>query len=374
MILVVGGTGVLGQRVVRLLLAEGHRVRVMSRDPARAALLAQQGADIVAGDLADPPSLDGPCRGASRVLAVAHSMMGRGRNSSEAVDGRGHRALIDAALAQGARRFVYTSALGAAQDHPIDFFRTKYAIERYLERSGLDYAIFRPSAFMEWHAHALIGQSILQGGRTVIIGTGTKPRNFVAASDVAYLAADALTSAAVEHRILEVGGPGNFSNLDVARLYSEFAKVAPRIVRVPRIAVSACSRLVRPLHPGVGRVMRLASLRDSEFPETFDAARMPRDLDIQFMSLPNFIRSRVESARSQAVPDAYVSPRSAPTFEHIGGNPRSEGGGKGPTPRDSSLLQSDLHRQRQCLRCFRISHGSQLRRGGANETGPGSHT
>ncbi|HVO88346.1 MAG TPA: NmrA family NAD(P)-binding protein, partial [Casimicrobiaceae bacterium] len=39
MILIVGGSGVLGQRTARLLLAEGHPVRVMTRDPARAAEL-----------------------------------------------------------------------------------------------------------------------------------------------------------------------------------------------------------------------------------------------------------------------------------------------------------------------------------------------
>lgn len=45
--------------------------------------------------------------------------------------------------------------------------------------------ILRPSAFMEWHAHAFNGANILKTGKTTLIGSGHKPRNFVAASDVA---------------------------------------------------------------------------------------------------------------------------------------------------------------------------------------------
>ena len=312
MILVVGGTGVLGQRVVRLLLAEGHRVRVMTRKPSRATTLAQQGAEVVAGDLTDPASLSRACAGTGRVLSAAHSMLGRGQYSSKAVDDGGSRALIDAAMAQGVARFVYISALGAAPDHPVDFFRSKYATERHLERSGLDYSILRPSAFMELHAHALNGQSILEHGRTTIIGTGTKPRNFVAASDVAYFAVDALTAATVRHRILEIGGPDNLSNLEVARLYGEMAGVKPRILRVPRVAISALAHVLRPFHSGVSRVMRLASLRDHEFVETFDAARMPRELQFQFLSLKDFIRSRVEAVRSRSSPGGRAQGSSVP--------------------------------------------------------------
>ncbi len=63
--------------------------------------------------------------------------LGRGRNRSEAVDDVGHRSLIDVARDAGVTRFVYTSALGAAPNQPIDFFRTKWAIEQHLASSGL---------------------------------------------------------------------------------------------------------------------------------------------------------------------------------------------------------------------------------------------
>lgn len=121
MILVVGASGVLGQKVVRLLLAEGHSVRAMTRDRRNAATLETQGAEIYLADLVDPHSVVRACEGVSHVLAAAHAFMGRGRYASRAVDELGHKKLMDVARADGVQRFVYVSGMGAASDHPISF-------------------------------------------------------------------------------------------------------------------------------------------------------------------------------------------------------------------------------------------------------------
>ena len=297
MILLVGATGVLGQKVVRLLLAEGHRVRAMTRAPERAKDLEQQGAEVVVGDLIDAASLSRACRGTARVLVAAHSFLGKGEYSSDAVDDRGHRALIDAAKAEGVHRLVYTSALGAAKDHPIDFFRTKYAIEQYLAESGLDYAILRPSAFMEWHAHIFNGKPLLKKGRTTLLGSGTKPRNFVAAQDVAHFAVLALTAPELKRRILEIGGPGNFTNNEVAQLYAQIAGIEPRISHLPRTVVRGLSAISRPIHPGLSRVMRVSSLADDAFSETFDPTDLLREYPTRLTSLHEFVRNEVARAR-----------------------------------------------------------------------------
>jgi len=303
MILVVGATGVLGQRTVRLLLAEGHRVRAMTRAAERAANLQRQGAEVVIGDLIDPPSLATACRGVSRVFAAAHGFLGRGRYPSEAVDDAGHRALIDAARAEGVKRFVYTSAFGASPNHPIDFYRTKYRIEQYLQVSGLDYVILRPSAFMEWHAHTFNGKGLIEKGRTQLLGSGTKPRNFVATSDVAHFAVSALTSPDIQQRILDIGGPGNFSNNEVAALYARTLGIEPRVGHLPALLVGFLAKVARPFHPGLGRLMQLSSLPDDAFPESFDATRLTqvaRDHAFQLTSLEDFVREQVAQARRRA--------------------------------------------------------------------------
>src|SRR5690242_813390 len=129
LVLVVGASGVLGRETVRCLHAAGHRVRGMTRDGRRMRDLESLGAEPVIGDLTDRASLMRACADVDRVFAAAHGALSRGRNRSEAVDDVGHRSMIDVARDAGVARFVYTSAHGAAPNQPIDFFRTKWAIE-----------------------------------------------------------------------------------------------------------------------------------------------------------------------------------------------------------------------------------------------------
>ena len=298
LVLVVGATGVLGRETVRCLRAAGHRVRGMTRHERRVRDLEALGAEPVIGDLTDRASVVRACAGVDGVFAAAHGLLSRGRNRSEAVDDAGHRALVDVAREAGVTRFVYTSALGAAPDHPVDFFRTKWSIEQYLAASGLAYVVLRPSALMEWHAHTFNGKGILDTGRTVILGTGTKRRNFVAARDVAAIAARTLTDEILHEHVIAIGGPGNFTNDDVARLYARIAGVSARIVHVPRAALGAIGLIARPLHPGIARVMRLSSLPNDAFSETFDAGDSAGEHVVGPTTMEEFVRERVREHRT----------------------------------------------------------------------------
>jgi len=153
MILIVGATGLLGRATALPLLKQGHSVRVLVRDRDRAIELQRAGAEVFIGDLTDVRSLELACKGAERVFACAHSLLGRGRYSSAQVDHVGHSALVVAARDAKVEHFVYTSVMGAREDHPIDFFRTKHEIEATVKASGMGYTILRPSAFMEQHVH-----------------------------------------------------------------------------------------------------------------------------------------------------------------------------------------------------------------------------
>ena len=295
--LVVGASGALGRPAVRLLREQGVAVRALSRHPERAADLAALGAEVVAGDLADRGSLERALVGVDRVLAAAHGMLGRGRHASANVDDRGHRDLIAAARAAGVKRFVYISAYGAAPDHPVDFFRTKHAIEEVLAASGLDAVVLRPTAFMEQHVHLFNGRNVLDGGRAKLVGRGTKLRNFVCAEDVARFAARALQEDPPPFRRLDIGGPGHCSNADVAALYAKIAGIAPRASHLPAGVAAALSVLARPLHPGVARILRIVSLPDDAFPERFDrSVDFERDHGVRMTTLEEFVRRQVEAA------------------------------------------------------------------------------
>jgi NADH dehydrogenase len=298
-ILVIGSTGALGRPAVKLLRERGVAVRALNRHPAQAADLAAVGAETVAGDLVDADSLRSACAGVDRVLVAAHGMMGRGRWRSEAVDDAGHRALFAIARDAGVERIVYVSAFGVRPDHPIDFFRTKHAVEAALAASGIAHVILRPTAFMEHHVHRFNGQAVLDKGKAQLVGAGTKPRNFVCAADVAEIAVRALLQDPAPFDLLEIGGPGHYSNADVAALYARSAGIAQRASHLPPAVARVMSVLVAPFHPGIARIMRLLALPDDAFSERFDgAAELERRFAFKLTTVEDFVAARVREARA----------------------------------------------------------------------------
>ena len=299
MILIVGATGLLGRATALPLLAQGHAVRVLVRNRDKAADLQRQGAEIVIGDLTDPRSLELACKGAVRVFACAHAMLGRGAQASAQVDHVGHSALVVAARDAKVEHFVYTSVMGASERHPIDFFRTKHEIEAVVKGSGMGYTILRPAAFMEQHVHQLNGQMLLDRGFCVLIGPATKPRNFVAVGDVAAFAVQALSTGDLNGRTLEIGGPDNLSNSKVAAMYQARARKG-RVLHLPLPAAKVAAGLIKPLHEGVARVLELATLPDHQMPETWDASRLLSEFPRKLTPVDAFIDQRVAEWRRAA--------------------------------------------------------------------------
>ena len=294
MFLIVGGTGALGSATARLLLQRGHKVRVMTRDPQRAAALKKLGAEVVQGDLRDKASLARACAGMDGVLAAAHSIMGRGAEASSKVDALGHKWLINVAQEAGVRHFVYTSAYGAAPTHPAAFFRIKHEVEQYLPHSGLAHTILRPTAFMESHAHMLIGQPILETGKVTLFGRGENPRNFVAAGDVAQFAVLALTVPQMAGAVVDIGGPDNWTNMEVARLYERLSGKQAKVSHVPLGMLRLMAGVIWPFHPGLSQVMRTSIWFDTT-DQTFDPRATLRKYPMPLTKLENWVEKQVES-------------------------------------------------------------------------------
>ena len=291
MILVVGATGSLGRKVVKSLVASGEDVRAMTRVVSRADDLKALGARPVRGDLTDPDSLEFALRGASSVVMAAHSMLGRGAEASELIDDKGHRTLIDLAKAAGVEQMIYTSVLGASSDHPIDFWRTKARIERYLQDSGMTYTIVRAAAFMEIYGYLLIGKPIIEGKRVMLFGSGTNPRNMVAAEDVAKVVVGALRIPSLRGSTINVGGPQNLSGRDVVEIFERVSGRKAKIGRIPLTVARGMSRVIKPIHPGISRVIRSGVWAETT-DQSFDPASLRSQIPITLTSLEDWAKNR----------------------------------------------------------------------------------
>src|SRR5436190_6386757 len=125
MILVAGGTGRLGSRVVSRLTGRGLDVRVFSRASKSSTHLQGVAKEIVVGDVRDPGSVESAMKGVSLVVSAVQGFAGKGRVTPASVDRDGNKHLVDAATRVGAE-FVLMSIVGAAPDSQIELFRAKY--------------------------------------------------------------------------------------------------------------------------------------------------------------------------------------------------------------------------------------------------------
>ncbi len=237
MILLVGATGRLGKAVAELLLRQGIPFRAACRDIDKAAGLLGRGVDVVQLDVESGAGFSEAFHGASRVISCIHGLLGRSRDSIERIDVRGHAALIDSAAGAGVTRFVYMSALGASPDHPSEFWRAKARTEQYLKASGLGYVILRPSAFMDLYAHEMIGAAALRGKTVFLLGSGTTPRNLIAVADVADAALKALLREDLAGQTIEIGGPENPTEREVAALYARLSGRKLKVLSVPPLVL-----------------------------------------------------------------------------------------------------------------------------------------
>jgi uncharacterized protein YbjT (DUF2867 family) len=279
-IVVAGGTGTLGTRLVPLLAGAGLAVRVLTRDPARAQHLAGPGVEVVRGDVRDPAQVARAVRGAGMVISAVHGFAGPGGVSPATVDRAGNAHLIGAAARAGAS-FILVSVAGAAPDHPIGLFQAKHAAEDMLRASGTGWTIVRATAFMQTWA-TIMSRMLEASGRIVVFGRGNNPVNFVSATDVAALIEHAVTDPGLRGQVLELGGPDNLTFNQAAALLQEATGRHAPVRHIPRPALQGMAWTTAAIKPALARQARAALVMDT-LDMTFDSTPTRR----AFPGLPN---------------------------------------------------------------------------------------
>lgn len=203
-VLVAGGTGATGSAVVQQLQADGrYQIRVLARDPAKAAARFGDGVEIAAGDVKDTAAVAKAVAGATYVVSAIGAGVAAGAdNTPETIDYGGNVKLIDAARAAGVRQFVLVSSMGATHpDHPLNqrfnnILQWKLKGENHLRASGLGYTIVRPGGLRNEPG----GEKPLTFAQGDVLG----PNQFVPRADVARVAVAALALPAAQRKTFEL--------------------------------------------------------------------------------------------------------------------------------------------------------------------------
>jgi len=148
-VVVAGGHGQIGLRLLRLLAARGDRARGLIRDPDQAGDLEAAGAEPVVCDLELEQDVAPFVSGAEAIVFAAGAGPGSGAARKRTMDLGGALKLIEAARADGIARYVIISSIGAgnpeqASEQMRPYQQAKAEADRALAASGLDFTIVRP--------------------------------------------------------------------------------------------------------------------------------------------------------------------------------------------------------------------------------------
>jgi uncharacterized protein YbjT (DUF2867 family) len=211
-ILVTGGTGFVGPRIVHAIRASDKPVRALVRSPSSRAAqqLRSWGCELVEGDVTRAETLRDAVAGCEAVVHLVAIIIGRPQQFQRVMT-EGTRDLVVAAQAGGVRRFVLMSALGTSEETKdlVPYFRAKWDMETATRGSTLEHVIFRPSFVFGESGGAL--QQFKRIARvspvTPIVGPGTQHIQPIWVDDVAAYFAASLDRPDVVGRTFELGGP-----------------------------------------------------------------------------------------------------------------------------------------------------------------------
>jgi uncharacterized protein YbjT (DUF2867 family) len=281
MILVAGGTGMLGTKVVGLLRQRQLEVRVLTRDRNRAADLASAGVDIVEGNVGDPAAVQRAVNGVDTVVSAIHGFAGPNNTGSPAtVDRDGNRILIKAAREAGVEHMVLLSVWDASPDHPMDLMRMKHAAEEELKASGLAWTIIRPASYMELWCY-LLGGPLLEKGKTQVFGHGDNPINWVSAADAARFVELSVIDPELRGRVIELGGPENLTMNEFVEVFRSETTSGGKVGHIPPAAMRVMAVLMKAINPSMARQVHAGIVMNTR-PQAFDASETRR----QYPSIP----------------------------------------------------------------------------------------
>ena len=228
-ILLAGATGYLGQYILTALLREEYPTRIVVRNKSKLspALLTHPLLEVVEAEVTQPDTLQGVCKGVHKVISSVGITRQKDGLTYEQVDFQANKNLLDEALREGVRKFIYVSvfkgetmrhiAIGAAKERFVDTLKT----------SGLDYCIIRPSGF---YSDMTIFFEMAKEDIICLFSKGQYAMNPIHGEDLAEICVAQLEG---YEREVNVGGAEVFTQTEMARLAFEVLHKPANIIYFP---------------------------------------------------------------------------------------------------------------------------------------------
>ena len=234
-VLVTGGTGVVGRSTVTALIQRGHVVNLLSRHARRDVKQWPQGVHAVPGNIAEPATIAGAADGCDVMLHLTAIVDESGAATFARVNVDGTRNVVREAERAGAKRFVFSSSLGAdAGESP--YHVSKRQAEAIVRTFSGAWTIVRPGSVYGPGDEQI--SLLLRMVRTVptlpVLGDGNQRFQPIWHEDLAEALAQAVEREDLHGKELDVAGAELTTQHDLIQRLSQITGREPARIQVPQ--------------------------------------------------------------------------------------------------------------------------------------------
>jgi len=230
MILITGATSNIGQKLCQLLAENNKPYRAMCRKEEQLEKLRKLGIDAVLGDFEDPKSLRAAMQGCNCLFLTSPPTQNQVQCEKNA---------IDSAKQVGINYIVKISASDAHLQSSVPWAKSHAEIDHYLRKSGIEWTILKPTAFMQ--NFLTLAKPISKGILPQVAGNGLV--GYIDAEDIARVALKILTETHHKRATYYLNGPEMLNMKNIALQLSETLGRKVRYVNLPSFVFRIILRL-----------------------------------------------------------------------------------------------------------------------------------
>ncbi len=268
-VLLLGSTGFFGRAVAHKMLDAGHQLRVLVRDPMKAAAFKVRGAQVMVGDALNPAQVGQAAQGTEHIVSLVAVRRNRPQSFLE-VNVDGPRILGEAAKSAGAHSVILVSAIGARLDAKYKYLTSRWMGEQELAKSGVAGTILRFSFVIAEEGGVLTDfeRAASFGPFLIIPGNGQTQLQPILREDAARCVVESIGKPDLLGKIIELGGP---EVVTYDAMFDWFVKA--RGIRKPKLHVMP--ELLKP----AAAVMELMMSNPLVTPDEINTIQLPNVAD-----------------------------------------------------------------------------------------------
>jgi uncharacterized protein YbjT (DUF2867 family) len=229
-VILFGSTGHVGKKTAEELQQKGYDVTAVVRNDKKAAELKPFVHHIITADVTRPASLKDICYGMDVVISALGKSVSPNDHSKPSfrdIDLNANSNILDEAVKNNIRKFVYVSAFHAEHLTHLEYFNVHHQFSERLKQAGIDYSIIKPPAIFSAFIDLM---DMAKKGRLVTMGKGDKLTNPIYEGDLAKIIVDSIHQ---PNATIEAGGNEVLSRRQINALIQKIVAPHKRVRSVP---------------------------------------------------------------------------------------------------------------------------------------------